>query len=87
MLRLCSSAPSCTHWRQSHLEGASLRDASGLTQEQLDVACGDDRTQLPDGLTRPNGWHRFTPETVEAFAREIRLHKIVENAPGTAGLS
>ena len=32
------------------LSGADLRDAQGLTQEQLDTACGDGETRLPDGL-------------------------------------
>nr|WP_246408521.1 pentapeptide repeat-containing protein [Parvularcula dongshanensis] len=34
----------------SHLTGADLRGAIGLTQVQLDMACGDEATQLPDGL-------------------------------------
>lgn len=32
------------------LSGADLRDAYGLTQVQLDRACGDRRTRLPRGL-------------------------------------
>ena len=28
-----------------------LRRAKNLTQEQLNMACGDDKTVLPDGLT------------------------------------
>jgi uncharacterized protein YjbI with pentapeptide repeats len=32
------------------LSGADLRDARGLTQPQLDQACGDRRTRLPRGL-------------------------------------
>jgi hypothetical protein len=30
---------------------ANLRDARHLTQAQLDHACGDDKTQLPERLT------------------------------------
>jgi uncharacterized protein YjbI with pentapeptide repeats len=30
--------------------GTDLRKVKGLTQKQLDVACGDDKTQLPPGL-------------------------------------
>ncbi len=30
--------------------GTDLRKVKGLTQKQLDVACGDARTQLPPGL-------------------------------------
>jgi uncharacterized protein YjbI with pentapeptide repeats len=33
------------------LSGADLYTARGVTQVQLDVACGDNRTQLPQGLT------------------------------------
>lgn len=32
------------------LSGADMRTAAGLTQTQLDAACGDRRTRLPDGL-------------------------------------
>jgi hypothetical protein len=33
-----------------------LSTASGLTQDQLDDACGDEATKLPSGLTiRPCG--------------------------------
>jgi len=31
--------------------GTDLRKVKGLTQKQLDVACGDDKTLLPPGLT------------------------------------
>jgi uncharacterized protein YjbI with pentapeptide repeats len=37
----------------SCLVGADLRGAGGLTQEQLNKACGDERTKLPEGLTIP----------------------------------
>ena len=33
------------------LFGADLFGAKNLTQEQLDTACGDDDTKLPEGLT------------------------------------
>jgi uncharacterized protein YjbI with pentapeptide repeats len=35
----------------ANLEGADLGNAQHLTQEQLDGACGDEHTKLPDGLT------------------------------------
>ncbi len=38
---------------ETRLQGVDLREVFGLTQGQLDTACVDDRTQLPDGLTRP----------------------------------
>ena len=34
-----------------NLTGADLRDARDLTQEQLDKACGNADTKLPEGLT------------------------------------
>ena len=33
------------------LNGANLRGAKNLTQEQLDRACGNENTKLPEGLT------------------------------------
>jgi hypothetical protein len=38
---------------QAHLEGANLSTAEGLTQQQLDQAILDQRTQLPAGLRPP----------------------------------
>jgi uncharacterized protein YjbI with pentapeptide repeats len=35
------------------LQGADLRNAESLTQDQIDQACVDERTQLPQGLRRP----------------------------------
>ena len=37
----------------ANLGGADLRNARGLTQRQLNTACGDTYTQLRDGLTLP----------------------------------
>lgn len=34
----------------ANLSGAEMSKATGLTQGQLDLACGDDTTQLPSGL-------------------------------------
>jgi uncharacterized protein YjbI with pentapeptide repeats len=45
------------------LHGADLSGVRGLTQAQLDHACGDDRTTLPPGLARPASWP--CPEPVE----------------------
>ena len=39
-------------WK-AHLEGADLRNAKGLTQAQIDDAIIDERTKLPEGITRP----------------------------------
>jgi uncharacterized protein YjbI with pentapeptide repeats len=38
------------------LSGANLQTATGLTQEQIDEAIGDERTLLPDDLQRPANW-------------------------------
>src|SRR5215204_3515544 len=38
------------------LNHAELQTATGLTQEQIDEAQGDERTQLPEGLQRPANW-------------------------------
>jgi Pentapeptide repeats (8 copies) len=40
----------------SNIKNADLQGAMGLTQEILNGAVGDDRTQLPEGLTRPARW-------------------------------
>lgn len=37
----------------ANLSGAELAGAHGLTQEQLNTACGDATTTLPAGLTAP----------------------------------
>jgi uncharacterized protein YjbI with pentapeptide repeats len=40
----------------TQIGGADLSRASGLTQAQLDLACGTDQTKLPQGLNRPKAW-------------------------------
>jgi uncharacterized protein YjbI with pentapeptide repeats len=40
----------------TNLSDADLRTVTGLTQEQIDEAEGDERTQLPDDLQRPANW-------------------------------
>ena len=40
-------------FNEADLSGADLSQAQGLEQEQLDVACGDMKTQLPYGLSVP----------------------------------
>ena len=37
----------------AQLQGADLTAVSDLTQDQIDKACLDENTQLPEGLTRP----------------------------------
>jgi uncharacterized protein YjbI with pentapeptide repeats len=38
------------------LSDVDLRNDTGLTQEQIDEAIGNERTQLPDDLQRPASW-------------------------------
>jgi uncharacterized protein YjbI with pentapeptide repeats len=38
------------------LSDVDLRNDKGLTQEQIDEAVGNERTQLPDDLERPTNW-------------------------------
>ena len=39
-----------TDLTRTSLHGADLANVRGLTQDQLDEACGDSRTKLPRGL-------------------------------------
>jgi len=38
---------------QTNLQGADLRNVKGLTQNQINMACLDQHTKLPPGLSRP----------------------------------
>jgi uncharacterized protein YjbI with pentapeptide repeats len=40
----------------TRIEGTDLSKTVGLTQTQLDLACGDTETMLPAGLERPAKW-------------------------------
>jgi len=39
-----------------HIEGSDLSAVKGLTQEQVDAACGDAKTRLPAGLVVSKHW-------------------------------
>ena len=41
---------------RTELGGANLGRATGLTQAQIDIACGGPDTKLPAGLTLPAAW-------------------------------
>jgi len=41
---------------QTRIEGIDLSAASGLTQEQVDLTCGDAATKLPAELSAPSHW-------------------------------
>jgi uncharacterized protein YjbI with pentapeptide repeats len=49
----------------SYLRGANLKMTSGLTQEQLEQAFGDETTQLPTGLRPPAYWTQGQDEQVK----------------------
>jgi uncharacterized protein YjbI with pentapeptide repeats len=40
----------------ARFEGTDLSGVRDLTQEQLDITCGDANTKLPAGLTAPKNW-------------------------------
>jgi uncharacterized protein YjbI with pentapeptide repeats len=40
----------------TRFDGTDLSNVKGLTQAQVDVACGDAKTRLPSALKRPSGW-------------------------------
>lgn len=40
----------------TRIEGIDLSAAKGLTQAQIDLACGDPSTKLPTGLNAPSSW-------------------------------
>lgn len=40
----------------TRIEGTDLSGATGLTQAQVDLTCGDAETRLPAGLTPPATW-------------------------------
>lgn len=44
------------HLEEAHLDGVDLRLALDLTQQQINSAYGDARTQVPAGLTRNPTW-------------------------------
>ena len=41
---------------RARLEGVDLNNISGLENWQLELACGDDATVVPSGLSRPGAW-------------------------------
>lgn len=41
---------------ETNLQGVDLSQATGLKQWQIDLACGDDGTVLPEGLQKPLDW-------------------------------
>lgn len=52
----------------ANLCGANLRDAKGLTQDQVDAAFGDAATHLPEAMRAPTHW-----PTAKLTALEARI--------------
>jgi len=44
------------HFFLTRLDGVDLSKTVGLSQRQLDDACGDAQTKLPPGLKKPARW-------------------------------
>lgn len=44
------------YFYRTRFEGVDLSKATGIEQWQIDLACGDENTVLPEGLERPGGW-------------------------------
>lgn len=40
----------------TRIEGVDLSKATGLEQDQIALACGNDQTKLPEGLQKPEKW-------------------------------
>lgn len=53
----------CLEW--SGIHGTDFTDVVGLTEDQLESACGDTNTILPTGLVRPAHWEHQTHRVVE----------------------
>ncbi len=41
---------------RANFEGANLTAVKDLAQAQLDIACGNENTKLPAGLSAPGWW-------------------------------
>ncbi len=57
--------------RKAELAGADLSSAEGLTQDQLEHAQGDEATELPPGLTRPEHWSPQSSDSADEAAATI----------------
>ena len=58
--------------RNADLRGADLTGAKGLSQEQVDLARGDDKTKLPEeGIVRPESWKQGTSEQPNADTNTV----------------
>lgn len=53
----------------ARFEGVDLSRVSGLTQAQIDTACGDAKTVLPSGLKAPRSWPCPPPDPPDEAER------------------
>ncbi|MCF6322446.1 MAG: pentapeptide repeat-containing protein, partial [Rhizobiaceae bacterium] len=44
------------YFYRTRLEGVDLTNTTGLVQWQIEMACGDDATKLPEGVIKPQSW-------------------------------
>ncbi len=66
----------------ARLRGAKLADAEELTQEQIDWAIGNDETEIPEELRRPDHWGLPEEEQrkiIQQKIDEIEKNKAEEN--------
>jgi uncharacterized protein YjbI with pentapeptide repeats len=54
-----------TYLYRTRLQGVDLSGVTGLTDGQVALACGDDDTRLPEGLSRPERWPCMPRRTTE----------------------
>lgn len=54
--KVIGRVPTRTHLKGAHVEGVDLSLTTGLVQNQVDEAIGDEKTRLPEGLARPASW-------------------------------
>jgi uncharacterized protein YjbI with pentapeptide repeats len=55
---------------EASLEGVDLSRCKGITQAQIDEAFGDERTELPEGLTMPEHWTAKDTYTADEDAED-----------------
>jgi len=69
-----------------NLSGADLREAEGLTEEQIAQAIGDRTTQLPDGIKHPEAWDKRFKEQLRRIGELTASVTAVDPVDGTAVL-
>ncbi|MBO9464933.1 pentapeptide repeat-containing protein [Tropicibacter sp. R15_0] len=70
--------------QHSHSEFTNLSKAEGLTQEQIEVALGDQGTRLPKGLDKPSHWPDLLSDLGSGAALFRHITRLMENRPHSA---